>query len=493
MRRLSDRSIRHLARAVAAPRYRRGDVTPGIVHLGVGAFHRAHQAVYVDDCLASGATGWGIVGASLRSPRTRDALAAQDGLYTVAAQEETGERLRIVGALLRLLVAPENPAALVANMADPSTRIVTLTVSEKAYLRDAQGGLDLAHPDIAHDLAHPAAPRTVHGFIVAALERRRQAGVPPFTVLCCDNLPSNGETVRRLVLQFAEARDRDLAHCIERDVAFPSTMVDRIVPATTDEDRQRISAAIGLKDAWPIKAEPFMQFVVEENFPLRRPAWEHHGVEMVADVRPYEEMKLRLLNGAHSAIAYLGLLLGLDTVAKTFADPDVRGFIERLWDEAVPTLDPEAGLDADAYQAALSKRFSSPALVHRTSQIAMDGSQKMPQRILATVKALTEQQRPAAHLTLVPAAWIACCEVRGVSLPAAHFPDPLDADLDRIFAARSPAPETVRRVFERAGFVAFLGRSAEPVIAATAGHLDQIHRSGIRAAMTTAARTEGPR
>lgn len=459
------------------PAYDRAGLTPGIVHLGVGAFHRAHQAVYVDDCLGAGETGWGIVGASLRSPDTRDALGPQDGLYTLAVQDASGERLRVIGSIAELLVAPEDPAALVARLADPDTRIVTLTVTEKAYLRDAAGNLDLAYPDIAWDLAHPESPRTVHGFLVAALDRRRRAGTTPFTVLCCDNLPSNGETVRRLVLQFAEARDPDFAREIERAVAFPSTMVDRIVPATTDEDRARISASLGLDDAWPVKTEPFRQWVVEDNFTLGRPGWEAFGVTMVADVRPYEEMKLRLLNGAHSAMAYLGLLLGRESVSSAFGDSAIRRFVDGLWAEAIPTLPKDAGLDPQAYVAALSERFSNPALVHRTAQIANDGSQKLPQRILAPARAARSEGRPADHLTLAVAAWIAACEARGGHLSAGHFTDPLDAALAEIAAMQAPAADTVGLVFAKAGF------AGDGSAATVAQQLETIREKGAGAAI----------
>jgi fructuronate reductase len=484
--RLSEKNLPSLPRRVGRPQYHRNLIVPGIVHIGVGAFHRAHQAVYLDDCLAAGEAAWGIVGASLRHAETRDKLAPQDNLYTVAVQEPAGERLRVIGSVLSIIVAPENPSALVTAMAAPTTRIVTLTVTEKAYLRDVSGNLDLAHPDIAHDLAESAHPRTVHGFIAAALERRRRAGTPSFAVLCCDNLPSNGETLRRLVLQFARGGDRELARHIEHDVAFPSTMVDRIVPATTPEDRERISEAIGFYDAWPVKTEPFTQWVVEENFPLGRPQWEEHGVTMVADVRPFEEMKLRLLNGAHSGIAYLGLLAGMGTVSEAFADPAIRGFVDRLWDEAVPTLDLGTAFDLPAYTAALSARFSNAALVHRTAQIAMDGSQKMPQRILATAREQMMKGRPAAHLMLVAAAWIACCEARGTSLPAKHFSDPLDAELDRILSTRSC--EVVHEVFRRAGFDAVLGEAAQPLAGIAARHLEMLRENGVAAAIAAAAR-----
>jgi fructuronate reductase len=490
-RRLSNATLPCLADHVQRPRYDRKGITPGIVHIGVGAFHRGHQAVYVDDCLASGETEWGIVGASLRSPATRDKLSPQDGLYTVAAQEPSGERLRVVGSLLSLVVAPEEPAALVSRMSHPATRIVTLTVTEKAYMRDAGGNLDLCLPDIAADLAQPESPRTVHGFISAALDCRRREGTPPFTVLCCDNLPSNGEVVRRLTLQFAEARDPTLARHIEDDVAFPSTMVDRIVPATTDEDRAHISAALRVEDAWPIKAEPFMQWVVEENFPLSRPHWEKHGVMMVGDVRPFEEMKLRLLNGAHSGIAYLGLLLGLDTVSQAFADPAIHAFVDRFWQEAIPTLPQKIDLDLPAYTAALAERFANSALIHRTAQIAMDGSQKMPQRILAAAAVQAVAGRPASHLMLVVAAWVACCEARGKFLPARYFSDPLDRELEAIFAAGRAPSETVRQIFRRTGFDATTGACTDRLTDIAAAHFEALRERGARAAIDEAARMGG--
>jgi fructuronate reductase len=488
--RLCETNLPSLPRHVGRPQYQRNLVVPGIVHIGVGAFHRAHQAVYLDGCLADEPC-WGIVGASLRHAETRDRLAPQDNLYTVAVQEPAGERFRVIGSVLSIIVAPENPSALVMAMAAPTTRIVTLTVTEKAYLRDRSGNLDLAHPDIAHDLAEPAHPRTVHGFIAAALDRRRRAGTPPFAVLCCDNLPANGETLRRLVLQFAQAWDRELARHVEHDVAFPSTMVDRIVPATTLEDRERISAAIGFHDAWPVKTGPFTQWVVEENFPLGRPQWEQHGVTMVADVRPFEEMKLRLLNGAHSAIAYLGLLAGMSTVSEAFGDPRIRSFVDRLWEEAIPTLDLGTGFDLPAYTTALSARFSNAALVHRTAQIAMDGSQKMPQRILATAREQARKGRSAEHLMLVAAAWIACCEARGASLPANHFTDPLDGELERILGKRPSACETVHEVFRRAGFNAVLEEAAQPLAGIAARHLEILRRDGVAAAIAAAAQA-GP-
>lgn len=457
--RLSNATIAKLPAEVLVPRYARNSVTPGIVHLGVGAFHRAHQAAYVDACLADGATDWGIIGVSLRSPDTRDALAPQDGLYTLAIRDSAGEQLQVVGSIQSLLVAPEDPGAVLAALTDPRTRIVTLTITEKAYLRAADGTLNSAHPDIVHDLANPGSPKTAHGFLAESLARRHAAGTPPFTVLCCDNLPANGATLHRLLIEFAKLRDssgragdRPLAGYAADSVAFPSSMVDRIVPATTDADRARIAQQLGVEDAWPVMTEPFRQWVIEDRFPGGRPAWEKFGVTMVEDVRPFEDMKLRLLNGAHSGIAYLGLLSGHATVDRAFADPSIRHFVDGLWAEAIPTLPQDAGLDPIPYTAELAARFSNTALAHRTAQIANDGSQKLPQRIVASALARLEAGLLPEHLSLVVAAWIAACAARGGTLPESHFTDPLDAALKDLFGRNLPTAEMTAAVFDLAGF-----------------------------------------
>ncbi|TPK99995.1 mannitol dehydrogenase family protein [Mesorhizobium sp. B2-4-14] len=488
--RLSGKTVQALPAAVATPSYDRSRIVPGLVHLGVGAFHRAHQAAYVDDCLAAGETDWGITGVSLRSADTRDALAPQDGLYTLAIRGSGGERLQVIGSVGSMLVAPEDPDAVLAALTDPHTRIVTLTITEKAYLRAAGGGLDTTHPDIVHDLANPGAPRTAHGFLAEALARRRAAGTPPFTVLCCDNLPANGATLHRLLTEFATLRDAGLGstgepslapHIADR-VAFPSSMVDRIVPATTDADRARISGELGVEDAWPVMTEPFRQWVVEDKFPSGRPAWEKFGVTMVDDVRPFEDMKLRLLNGAHSAIAYLGLLSGHATVDRAFADPAIRSFVDALWAEAIPTLPTDAGLNTSAYTAELAERFSNTALAHRTAQIANDGSQKLPQRIVAGAIERLHASAAPRHLALVVAAWIAACEARGKSLPEAHFTDPLDGPLTALLDRRSPADETVAAAFDVAGF-AMGDRARETLIGLVADSLGQVRGGGPAAAI----------
>lgn len=405
---LSDKTLGELPATVIRPAYDRAGLTPGIVHLGIGAFHRAHQAVYTDTVVASGDLRWGIVGASLRSADTRDALAPQDGLYTVAARDGAGGQLRVIGSSAGLLVAPENPEALLAAMTRPEVRLVSLTVTEKGYCHaPASGTLDEAHPDIAHDLASRGSPRSAIGFIVEAIARRRAAGQVPFTLLSCDNLPANGRTLKSVVTRFAELRDPDLGRYVADEVACPSTMVDRIVPATTDADRAVIAESLGMEDAWPVVTEPFSQWVIEDDFPAGRPEWEQAGATFVKDVDAYELMKLRLLNGSHSTLAYLGYLAGHETVAATIAAPGFAELIRGLMDEEVsPTLPHLPGIDLATYKADLVVRFRNPALRHRTWQISMDGSQKLPQRLLNTIRDRQRAGAPFARLALGVAAWI---------------------------------------------------------------------------------------
>lgn len=405
--RLNEVSLADLPESISRPAYDRRAVKTGIVHLGVGAFHRAHQAVYTDDVMARDPS-WGIVAASLRSSDTYDALQPQGGLYTLSVRSREGEALRIIGAISRVIVAPRAIDDLLDVMSSPETRIVTLTVTEKGYCHDpATGTLNEHHPDIVHDLAYQRTPRSAPGFIVEALRRRRVSGVLPFTVLTCDNLPANGRTVKRVLTRFAELVAPDLGRFVADEVSCPSTMVDRIVPATSDEDRARIAQALGVSDAWPVVTEPFTQWVIEDRFPQGRPAWEKAGAQFVADVEPYEHMKLRLLNGSHSTLAYLGYLSGYVTVADTMADPAFVRLIEGLMDEEVtPTLHMPAGTDLTPYKRALIERFKNPALKHRTWQIAMDGSQKLPQRLLGTIRDRLRADASINRLALGVAAWM---------------------------------------------------------------------------------------
>jgi len=407
VRRLAESTLSHVPGEIARPDYDRRAINTGIVHLGIGAFHRAHQAVIFDQALRTGDHRWGIVGASLRSPTVRDQMIPQEGLYSVVVRDGAHDSIRIVGAVRDVLVAPDDPARLVEALAHPAVHLATLTVTEKGYKLDpATGSLIEDDPDVAADLLSLTAPRTTAGFLVAALACRRAAGIPPFTALSCDNLPDNGPRLRDAVLAIAGRHDPHLRDWIAEEVAFPQSMVDRIVPATDEDDIAALSTRLGVQDRAMVKTEPFLQWVIEDRFCSSRPAFETLGVQLTHSVAPWEEAKLRLLNGAHSGIAYLGGLAGLDFVDQFVALPAACSFVETLWDEAVETLSPPAELDITGYRAALMQRFANPALQHRTRQIAMDGSQKLPQRLLAPIANRLERGQNVDKLALAVAAWM---------------------------------------------------------------------------------------
>ncbi|GGB19307.1 mannitol dehydrogenase family protein [Allosediminivita pacifica] len=380
---------------------------PGIVHLGPGAFFRAFNAVYTDEAMAAEGGAWGIRAISLRSPDARDQLMPQGGVFSSVTLAPEGPQVRVIGSVVDVLVAPEDPEAVVEAMSDPAIRIVSLTITEKGYCHEpATGTLRADHPDILHDL-EGGAPRSAPGFIVEALARRRAAGTAPFTVLSCDNLPSNGRLARGVILDFARRRDAALADWIEAEVRFPGTMVDRITPATTEADVDRLAELKGWHDPACVQHEPFRQWVIEDEFPAGRPAWEVGGAQFVTSVDAHETMKLRCLNGTHSSLAYLGYLAGYETIAETVGDADFAGLCERLWGrEILPTVPQPEGEDLPAYCAALLERYRNPAIRHRTWQIAMDGSQKLPQRLLGTVRDNLAEGREVPGLALAVAAWM---------------------------------------------------------------------------------------
>jgi fructuronate reductase len=481
--RLSNASLDLVPGPVRRPAYDRSTVTRGIVHLGIGAFHRAHQAIVIDDLLGTGPQNWGIVGASLRSPETRDALAPQDNLYTVAVVSGADVAHRVVGSILETVVAPENPAQLIAHLADPATRIVSLTITEKGYCHTPQTGeLDEAHPDIVHDLNNPDAPRSAAGFIVAALARRKAAGVAPFTVLSCDNLPANGATTARILNRFAALRSPELGRWVAGEVAYPSTMVDRIVPATTDADRAAVAKALGVIDAWPVVTEPFTQWVIEDRFPAGRPDFAAAGVQLVADVAPFEHMKLRLLNAAHSALAYLGYLAGFETIAATMADAHFAALARKVMDDAATTLSMPQGTDLAAYITSLLERFSNPALHHRTWQIAMDGSQKLPQRLLGTMRDRLALDLPIDTHALAVAGWMRYVTATDEHGRAIDVRDPLAAELAAIARASGPVADRLAPALLAVSSV-FGDLGADPRVRMAVTHaLAQLYALGARRA-----------
>ena len=427
--------------------YVAADVGIGIVHLGLGAFHRGHQAAYVEANLSRHHGGpWGICAANLRSNRSLPAaLAAQNYRYHIAEFKDA-EHLRIteINAIRRALFAPDDSAALVAILGAPTTRIVSLTVSEKGYYLNPVGGELLRDaPEIVHDLRDPEAPRTAPGYLVEALRLRRASGTPPFTVLCCDNMPTNGKRTRSAVVSLAAERSNELAEWVANEVAFPNSMVDRIVPKVSAAKAQQLDELIGCEDRAAVACEAFSQWVIEDNFRLGRPDWENDGVEMVKDVEFYETAKLRILNGAHSLLAYQGLCRNLKTVAEAVADPKLLQLTTEFLDQAGASLDIPPGFDLANYKRSVIERFRNDALAHLLQQIAMDGSQKIPQRWLQAAQRNLERDRPISAIAAGVAAWMRY--VRGQDDNGQHWlvDDPLAARLADCHRRNADVRDTV--------------------------------------------------
>jgi fructuronate reductase len=467
---------------VRRPAFDRRALRTGIVHLGLGAFARAHLAAVNDDALDAGAAQeWGIHGVSLRHADVRDALLPQQGLYSLGLRDAAGTQARVIGSVVSCAVAPEEPQAVVSAIAHADTRIVSLTVTEKGYCHDpATRALNFAHADIAHDLTDTLAPRSAIGLLVRGLQARRDHGGRPLTLLSLDNLPANGDTLRGLVLSFAERADANLARWIERECTFPNSMVDRIVPRTTAADLTAAREMLGVEDRAAVVAEPFLAWAVEDCFAAGRPDWSIGGAQFVERAEPFEKLKLRMLNGAHSAIAYLGVLAGWPTVDAAMAQPALARFIDALLrDEVAPTLARELpGFDLDAYRAQLLQRFANPALAHRTLQIAMDGSQKLPQRWLGTVRERLAAGAPIDRLALALAAWV-------MHLRTQPLDDPLAEALQALHARAMAKPTPRERAAEVIRFAPVFGDLAdEPrLVEALAHALESLQGAGVRAAL----------
>lgn len=447
--RLSRSGLHAVRQGVLLPQFDPAALRPGIVHLGCGSFHRAHQALLTQQAIEAehrmAAAGqqnplppWGIVAASLQTPGTIQALASQDGLYTVIERGAEQTRFSVVGTLCGLIFAPEQPLALRRALADPAVRIVTLTITTAGYFADpATGHLDANHPAVQQDLRlrHPA---TAIGVLVDGLRQRHAGGIDAPVVLCCDNLPSNGPLLRQMCIDFAALQNDRLAAWIAGQVQFPSTMVDRIVSATTDQDRDQARAALGLIDAAPVSAEPFSQWVIE-HFDGARPRWDLAGAQYVPDVGPWEASKLRLLNGGHLAIACLGLLAGCKTVADAMAVPGFSAYALRFMvDEQKPTL-PASNHDISAYARQLLARWRSCGIVHQLERVARDASAKLPTRLLASLRDNRQAGREAPCTILAVAAWMRCvCGIDDAGR-AIGLSDPLSQQLHSTLAGADPA------------------------------------------------------
>ncbi|WP_374468756.1 mannitol dehydrogenase family protein [Phenylobacterium sp.] len=477
MQRLSNHTLHLAASGVELPAYDRAAARIGVVHFGPGAFHRAHQAWYFDEMLKAGGD-FAVCAVAVRSSDVADALTPQDGLY-VLAEREAEPRFRVIGAIKEVLTAPRDPARVLARLADPAVRIVTSTVTEKGYCLTPAGDLDLDHPDIRRDLEGGATPVSFPRWLAEGLAARRAARLAPFVVVSCDNLSDNGDRLRRAVVQFAEAKgDAELAGWIASEVRFPSTMVDSITPATDDELREKVMGVLGLEDAWPIQRERFVQWVVEDELGDCSGAFAAAGVTLTHDVAAFEKAKLRLLNGPHSTLAYAGLKLGHETVAEAMQDDRLAGFVERMMRlDIAASLPPTPGLDVAGYIGAVMARFRNPAIAHKLAQIAWDGSQKLPFRVLeATAEALAAG-RPVTRLAVPIAAWAHF--VRGRAQAGESITDPMAdtlldigrrmtgepaADVAGLLALRAVFPRAVAEAsaFRAAVEAAYAGLDADP-------------------------------
>ena len=480
---LNQAALASLPAGVAGPTYDRSKVAHSIVHIGVGGFFRAHQAVYLDRLLHQGASdAWGYVGVGLlpHDAAIRDAMVAQDCLYTVIERSPQGDVPRVIGSVLDFLYAPDDPEAVLEKMADPGTRIVSLTITEGGYYVDGHGHFDASHPDIVHDLAHPHAPRCSFGYLAEALARRRERGLAPFTVLSCDNLQHNGNVARDMLLAFTQLVDPDLAAWLAQHGTFPNNMVDRITPATTDEHRALLRDKFGLDDAWPVMTEPFMQWVIEDHFPNGRPAWETVGAQMTEDVLPYEKMKLRLLNAGHQAICYLGMLFGYTYAHEALADAGIRQlFIDMMDIEVTPLLPAVAGIDLEVYKQTLVERFSNPAIRDQLARIGTEGSARIPKFVLPSIREQLNQNGPITRLSFTVACWFRYLNGAAENGAAMPLNDPYGQQL-REHALRGGADAS-----ELLSLRAFFGDLPDQprFVAAVGEHLARLYEDGARAAL----------
>ncbi len=435
-----------LGPSVERPRYDRGGLGRGIVHIGVGGFHRAHQAIYAEELFNRGHDlSWGLCGVGLlpRDAAMRDALRGQNCLYTLVERGAEGDSARVVGSIGGFLFAPDQSEAVLEQMASPQTKIVSLTITEGGYYLRADGGFDARHPDIEHGLAHPHQPRCSFGFLLEALQRRRRRGQAPFTLLSCDNIQSNGDTLKKMLTTCAELREPALASWIARNAEFPNSMVDRITPSTTDEHRLLVRERFGIEDAWPVVTEPFKQWVIEDRFVLGRPAWQEAGAQMTGDVLPYEKMKLRLLNASHQALCYSGLLLGHEFVHQAMQEPDIRALLGLLMErEVTPLLPPVPGVDLSAYKATLLERFASPAIRDQLGRIGIYGSSGLPKFVLPSIEEQLGRGGPITLLCFTVACWLRYLNGRDEQGREFVMQDPMAPRLRAIAqaAGQDPAP-----------------------------------------------------
>jgi mannitol 2-dehydrogenase len=471
------------------PAYDRALVTPGIVHVGVGGFHRAHQAMYHEQLMNQGtALDWGICGVGVLAEdlRMKQVLDAQDGLYTLVLKHNDGTwEPRVIGSIVEYLYAPDDPEAVIEKMAAPSTRIVSLTITEGGYnVSDTTGEFEQDNPDVARDLEPGAVPRTIFGLVTEALRRRWTRGLAPFTVMSCDNLPGNGQLSKRVFTVFARLRDPDLADWVEREARFPDSMVDRITPATTDIDRAEIRDRFGIEDRWPVVCEPFTQWVLQDTFAVGRPPYERAGVQVVGDVEPYDLMKLRLLNGSHQAMAYFGYLAGYRLVHEAAQDPLFRAFLLGYMDsEATPILAPVPGVDLKDYKHTLIERLANPQIRDTIARLCAESSDRIPKFLLPVIRAQLATRGEIRRSAAVVASWARYAEGTDERGDPIEVVDRLAGRLMR--AARRQREDPLAFIADPDVFGDLAGD--QRFVAAYASALASLHLRGARATLDSLA------
>jgi mannitol 2-dehydrogenase len=483
---LNEKNLNSLGPSVRVPTYDRRKVGQQIAHIGVGGFYRAHQAVYADDLLHLGADSrWGLCGVGLlqQDARIRDVLLSQDCLYTVVERGAHAEQARVIGSMVNFVFGPGHTQEVIEKLAAEERRIVTLTITEGGYyVHQGTGEFNAEHPDIQHDLAHPGEPICSFGYVLEALDRRRARGLAPFTVMSCDNLQGNGDVMKKMLLAFAELRDPKLHNWLITNCAFPNSMVDRITPATTDEHRALVRDKFGIDDGWPVMCEPFRQWVIEDHFPLGRPAWQEVGAQMTSDVLPYEKMKLRLLNASHQAMCYIGMLLGYEFAHEAMADPQICKLVEQMMEVDVTSLLPAVpGVDLNEYKKTLVERFANPAIRDQLSRLGTEGSARIPKFVLPTISEQIERGGSIRYLSFVVASWFRYLtgkDDEGRDLPII---DPMSKKLTEIAQAGGKDPEqllSIHEVFSKslAGSPRFVAELREA--------LASFYENGARATLT---------
>lgn len=418
MNRLNNASLSRLPGTVTIPEYDRSKVTPGIVHVGVGNFHRSHEAYYTEQLLKKGEKNWGICGICLleRDLPMYNTLVDQDGLYTLVEKETDGSQVvSVIGSLIDYKYAPADPNGVITVMADPAVKIISLTITEGGYNYDTSTGeFQFDDPGIQSDLQHPDSPMTIFGYLTEAFRIRKNHGSPGLTVLSCDNIQHNGEICKKMVMAYISECQPDLADWTAHHVTFPNCMVDRITPVTSDRDINDLKANYGIEDGWPVVCEPFIQWVIEDNFSQGRPDWEKAGVQFVPRVDPYEKMKIRLLNAGHSLLGFTGTLFGYQTIDETVKNEQIAGFLREFMDrEVTPILEEVEGIDLEIYKNSLMQRFVNPYMGDRLSRICSESSSKIPKFLLPTIREQLEREGPIVCSTLIIAAWCQYLEKAG--------------------------------------------------------------------------------